>query len=1623
MPNPREFVGASSGSRRGRRSYPKVETLNKGLNCEPIIFHREYTKRILPQSSRGKPRGKAGRPRKYKVEVSKNYQDSPPISETLDSFARSPSLSSDKTPCKRQRRLSKDDPNSIPRLTSQKSDRSNIKIKSDEALYKLSVSQSSERSSDDPSVKVKNFTCHECGMQFKTKGRFDKHVPCRVHRNSEYFQKPHLKRGRKSLNSKSLNNIKLPSCSVQRKNNDSVDETSLLVRIIGKPLKSDNFITYLNDEPNEANDGNFPPRKPSITGILKFHLSPNQTIEFLVCANKLAVKQCISALDTNSLIGDASTVFDGMNNCNTKEYLTESNTASSSLPLTSSSSYLSTDSILMPSSSLSSVNSGKVNQEAYTNLTTVYQKDYIFNTHDINMTSNSLEYHDRSQDELQAARTILSLARGSTDDMVLNMGQIMMELDNAPKVNNSCEKRDTPYNTDINDTITELKTQGDEIAEHHSRWISKQENETSDKSMSSVSSTEHSVGPISNLNAFSNTVVEDMISNDFNKCVSGDNTTTTTITTTNNNVPLSRPTDHLIAIQPTKLSTHCTTDVWNPISTSQNSSINNNSNNNTNNIVVQRKIRPPPKKRLSTNYTRSNSSRSFTDNTNSTTKLQDNINQTKTSSSINCEQLTVSQSTKQVINISSSCSSISTEQIDTQLPSFPSTSGIGLLPTPIQFTNVVYGNPNFISSQNTPLTSYVSNIDPISHQSNPMNGFTMVFPSPRPITPTPSTLNGSQPPPSFFILPQLMVLPRFIGSYIPMITAPEPYPSTINPIQSTNLAETRPSTFMTSSLVTPIPTAQPEFSTNHPPVKTIILQPPTSTTVFGADINTTVSQLSDDHQSKPVINNTYDDVKVTNGSDSNLILSHQSDTSVNSVKDKLLLPPTVISTPNSPSCSKKYDNAKCVWSSGGFNTTKPIPIRPVPEVSRIKPNNALSTVQNKSLQDQFHTGAGQNASDQKMLPILVSSHDLTNNSTKLNPTVTTCLVTSTSANNIIIPAINYNHSSSSSSVFTSSLSGNFISPSKSVGVEISVDSKQSHQQVQHNKLVTILPANQPDRTKCQYRPIHHKRRINFTKLNSRKKYLSNSLNSQRSNTSIRGRYRCQDNSLHTTKSYHHLKKHWHTHSNIRPFVCHNCDISFKTRGNLSKHMKSRCHHDRFLRGSGFTQVPLTSNSSVTPVVNRDFDHHSREVPRDSTINNNNSIFEDRQNYRKSPNISSASSLSSSCKTRNSSGATNNRSFPFGSKRNQVKSSLCTNFHGITSKSLSSTSATTTPTSISSSSLPGIMSSKASTLQSNIICSNVVDSSSRIPAPNVNAVNLSQDLPMNLSAKPQEPIALIKYIVEPSVYTKMNGIQSNHLNHSENMIYDKHVSNNCLSSAEVIVQTAVEAARNLATDKPTLKQTDKFSHSTPDSKNSERIPTPGNLSDHVKPIDAQVINFNTSDLEEQYYSKGLSTSTPCYQENGRNDKSCPLPSSSSSCTTCTEDSSTSEKLNKDMKQNNVKSLHTSNKPESDARQSHGVKSHAYLKDPRPYKCNMCHVGFRVSGHLCKHYRSKSHMSNILQMAQLSNSTIERILQSHMGNLQLINPDTGELSMRILEKIIPPCEFPTITTVNSGTNGHS
>lgn len=45
--------------------------------------------------------------------------------------------------------------------------------------------------------------------------------------------------------------------------------------------------------------------------------------------------------------------------------------------------------------------------------------------------------------------------------------------------------------------------------------------------------------------------------------------------------------------------------------------------------------------------------------------------------------------------------------------------------------------------------------------------------------------------------------------------------------------------------------------------------------------------------------------------------------------------------------------------------------------------------------------------------------------------------------------------------------------------------------------------------------------------------------------------------------------------------------------------------------------------------------------------------------------------------------------------------------------------------------------------------------------------------------------------------------------------------------------------------------------------------------------------------------------------------------------------------------------------------HTVSSSELNTDPRPYKCEICQVGFRVSGHLYKHYRSKAHLAAIVQ----------------------------------------------------------
>ncbi|CAH8447978.1 unnamed protein product [Dicrocoelium dendriticum] len=97
----------------------------------------------------------------------------------------------------------------------------------------------------------------------------------------------------------------------------------------------------------------------------------------------------------------------------------------------------------------------------------------------------------------------------------------------------------------------------------------------------------------------------------------------------------------------------------------------------------------------------------------------------------------------------------------------------------------------------------------------------------------------------------------------------------------------------------------------------------------------------------------------------------------------------------------------------------------------------------------------------------------------------------------------------------------------------------------------------------------------------------------------------------------------------------------------------------------------------------------------------------------------------------------------------------------------------------------------------------------------------------------------------------------------------------------------------------------------------------------------------------------------------------------------------------------------------------VSSSSKLRDPRPYKCGTCQIGFRVPGHLHKHYRAKSHLVTVLNSHKLPPDTIDHIRHSRIGVSQVINPDNGQLRLRCIERLMsvkPP------NTLNAAGSNH-
>lgn len=75
----------------------------------------------------------------------------------------------------------------------------------------------------------------------------------------------------------------------------------------------------------------------------------------------------------------------------------------------------------------------------------------------------------------------------------------------------------------------------------------------------------------------------------------------------------------------------------------------------------------------------------------------------------------------------------------------------------------------------------------------------------------------------------------------------------------------------------------------------------------------------------------------------------------------------------------------------------------------------------------------------------------------------------------------------------------------------------------------------------------------------------------------RGKYVCEECGIRCKKPSM-LKKHIRTHTDVRPFTCKHCSFSFKTKGNLTKHMKSKAHYKKCME-MGIVPVPTMVDES------------------------------------------------------------------------------------------------------------------------------------------------------------------------------------------------------------------------------------------------------------------------------------------------------------------------------------------------------------------------------------------------------------------------------------------------------------
>uniref|UniRef100_A0A0K0FMJ3 Schnurri (inferred by orthology to a D. melanogaster protein) n=1 Tax=Strongyloides venezuelensis TaxID=75913 RepID=A0A0K0FMJ3_STRVS len=84
----------------------------------------------------------------------------------------------------------------------------------------------------------------------------------------------------------------------------------------------------------------------------------------------------------------------------------------------------------------------------------------------------------------------------------------------------------------------------------------------------------------------------------------------------------------------------------------------------------------------------------------------------------------------------------------------------------------------------------------------------------------------------------------------------------------------------------------------------------------------------------------------------------------------------------------------------------------------------------------------------------------------------------------------------------------------------------------------------------------------------------------------RGRYVCERCGIRCKKPSM-LKKHLNSHTDIRPFKCIQCNFSFKTKGNLTKHLLSKAHSRKLAEQKSGIELSDQPTTSINNILSSD----------------------------------------------------------------------------------------------------------------------------------------------------------------------------------------------------------------------------------------------------------------------------------------------------------------------------------------------------------------------------------------------------------------------------------------------------